>query len=249
MAKIIFALLAAFLVSLFSFIGVLTLAVKDRILQKILFFLIALSAGGLIGGAFFHLLPESLEGDFSALTIFGFCIGGFLVFFLLERFMFWRHCHQGNCKVHPFTYLNLVGDGIHNFLDGLVIAGAFLVDVKLGLVTTLAIVLHEIPQEIGDFGVLIYGGFKKTKALFFNFFVGIIAIAGVIVGYLFQERIERAIPLVLAFTAGGFIYIAATDLIPEIKSEKHPLKSFLAFGIFVVGIILMFGLRFILKGI
>ncbi len=247
MTKIVLALLAAFTVSLFSFIGALTLVIKDKVFQKILFFLIALSAGGLIGGAFFHLLPESLQGVFSSLTIFGFCIGGFLIFFLLEHFLFWRHCHKEKCEVHPFSYLNLIGDSIHNFLDGVVIASAFLVDIKLGLVTTLAIVLHEIPQEIGDFGVLIYGGFKKIKALFFNFLVGVVAIGGVIVGYFFQTRIEGAIPLILAFTAGGFFYIAAADLIPEIKLEKHSLRSLLAVIIFLMGILFMFSLRFILE--
>ncbi|MFC1651805.1 ZIP family metal transporter [Patescibacteria group bacterium] len=243
MTNFIIAILLAFLISLFSLIGMVTLSIKDKILRKILLMLVGLSAGGLIGGAFFHLLPEALESELKPLTIFAITIGGFLLFFLLEKFLFWRHCHKGKCDVHTFTYLNLIGDSVHNFIDGLIIVAAFSVDIRLGLVTTLAIALHEIPQEIGDFGVLVYGGFSKVKALIYNFFAALMVVAGVIVGYLIGETIQLSVPFLLSFAAGGFIYIAATDLIPEIRLEKKLGKSLLSFGVFLLGVLLMFGFK------
>ncbi len=243
MTNFIIAISLAFLISLFSLLGMVALAIKEKVLRKILLMLVGLSAGGLIGGAFFHLLPEALESELKPLTIFAITIGGFLLFFLLEKFLFWRHCHKGHCDVHSFTYLNLVGDGVHNFIDGLIIAAAFLVDINLGLVTTLAIALHEIPQEIGDFGVLIYGGFSKIKALVSNFFVALMVVVGVVVGYLVGETVQLSIPFLLSFAAGGFIYIAATDLIPEIRLEKKLGKSLISFGVFLLGILLMFGFK------
>lgn len=243
MSNFLVAILLAFLISLFSLIGMATLAIKEKVLRKILLMLVGLSAGGLIGGAFFHLLPEALDSDLDTTTVFAFTIVGFLLFFLLEKFLFWRHCHKKKCNVHTFTYLNLIGDGVHNFIDGLIIAAAFLVDIHLGLVTTLAIALHEIPQEIGDFGVLVYGGFSKLKALFYNFIAASTVILGVIGGYLVSKEIQLSVPFLLSFAAGGFIYIAATDLIPEIRLEKKLSKSLLSFGVFILGILLMFGFK------
>ena len=129
----------------------------------------------------FHLLPEAL-GTIEPVKVFIVMLAGFCLFFLLERFILWHHCHDGVCEVHPFTYLNLVGDGVHNFIDGFVIAAAYIVDVHVGVIATLAIVLHEIPQELGDFGVLIYGGIKPRRALFLNFVTALLAVAGAITG-------------------------------------------------------------------
>ena len=243
MSNFLVAILLAFLISLFSLIGMATLAIKEKVLRKILLMLVGLSAGGLIGGAFFHLLPEALDSDLDTTAVFAFTIIGFLLFFLLEKFLFWRHCHKGKCEIHTFTYLNLIGDGIHNFIDGLVIIAAFLVDIRLGLVTTLEIALHEIPQEIGDFGVLVYGGFSKIKALIYNFVAALTVVGGVALGYLVGKEIQLTVPFLLSFAAGGFIYIAATDLIPEIRLEKKLSKSLLSFGVFLLGILLMFGFK------
>lgn len=243
MSNFLVAILLAFLISLFSLIGMATLAIKEKVLRKILLMLVGLSAGGLIGGAFFHLLPEALDSDLDTTAVFAFTIVGFLLFFLLEKFLFWRHCHKGKCEIHTFTYLNLIGDSIHNFIDGLIIIAAFLVDIRLGLVTTLAIALHEIPQEIGDFGVLVYGGFSKIKALIYNFAAALTVVGGVALGYLVGKEIQLTVPFLLSFAAGGFIYIAATDLIPEIRLEKKLSKSLLSFGVFLLGILLMFGFK------
>lgn len=231
-------LTSTFLVCLISLIGILTLAIKDKLLKGILFGLIGFSAGALIGAAFLHILPEALEKADSA-PVFYYLILGIVLFFLMERYFYWRHCHEGKCSVHAFTYLNLIGDGLHNFIDGMVIAASFILSIKIGLVTTVAIILHEIPQELGDFGVLIYGGFSVRKALIFNFISALMAMAGAIVGYFVVDSIQGFSSFILPFTAGGFIYIATSDLIPEIHKESDLKRSSLAFIAFLLGIIFM----------
>jgi len=184
---LVWILTATFLVSIVSLIGILFLTVKDKILKKTLLVLISLASGTLLGGAFFHLIPES----FSTLdeSIFITVVLGIVGFFLLERTL-WRHCHERECPVHPFAYLNLLGDGIHNFIDGIIIAASFLSAESLGIITTVAVIMHEVPQELGDFGVLIYGGFSKTKALLFNLLSAIFAI----VGGLYLHSDDRSYP-------------------------------------------------------
>lgn len=241
---LIWILLSTIVISLFALIGALTLAIKEELLNRIIHSLIALSIGTLLGGAFLHLMPEAVEKS-GGQNIFLYILIGFLVFFLIEKILHWRHCHEGRCQVHTFTYINLLGDGVHNLLDGIIIAAAFMVDIKLGLTTVLLIALHEIPQEIGDFAILIYGGFKKKKALLLNFLSAITVIIGGVAGYFFLDHIESSIPLLLAIAAGGFIYIAATDLIPEMNKETLRKKSVLNFIIILGGILLMYGITFI----
>jgi zinc and cadmium transporter len=236
---IFWILISTFVVSIISLVGVITLCIREDLLQKVLFCLIGFSAGALIGGAFLHILPESLENN-SSEAVFSYLILGLIVFFLMERYLHWRHCHEeGVCKVHAFTYLNLVGDGFHNFIDGMVIAASFVVSWKLGLVTTVAIILHEIPQELGDFAVLVYGGFTKKKALLFNFISAVMAIFGALVGYFITDLVKNFTHFILPFTAGGFIYIATSDLIPELHKEKDLKRSSAAFLAFLLGIIFM----------
>lgn len=242
------SLIATFLVSVISFIGILSLFFKDRILNKIVFYLVAISAGSLMGGAFLHLIPEAMESvgsghgvDNVALSI----LVGFIAFFILERVLHWHHCHKhgGDCSVHPFTYLNLIGDGLHNCIDGVVIIAAFSVSYELGIATTMSIILHEIPQEISDFGVLVYGGFTKSKALAFNFMSGLLALVGAFLGYLLINAAQGAMPILLGLTAGGFIYVSASDLIPEMHKESKFSKSLIAFICFFLGVSLMFFLK------
>ena len=194
-----------------------------------------------MGGAFLHLIPEAVE-EFESFNIFLYVLVGFILFFLVEKLLHWRHCHKQKCSVHTFAYMNLVGDGIHNFIDGLIIAAGFITNTHLGIVTTLAVALHEIPQEIGDFGVLIYGGFKKTSALFLNFVCALTAILGGVFGYFISANITE---FLLPFAAGGFIYIAATDLIPEIKKEINIKSWIITFLVFLIGILIMYYVRFI----
>lgn len=237
MVNFIWAIGASVAVSLISLIGIFALILKEKFLEKILVALIGFSAGGLIGGAFLHILPESLETNPNIQQVFLFVILGFICFFILERYFHWRHCHEGACEVHAFTYLNLLGDGIHNFTDGLMIGASFVVGVQFGILTTMIIIFHEIPQEIGDFGVLVYGGFSKPKALFCNFIIALTCVLGVLIGYPLSEKIKSFPNYLLPIVAGGFIYIAACDLIPEIHKQKGAKRGLFSLIAFVLGII------------
>ena len=236
-------LVASFFISLCVWVAVLFLSFRKETLSKITIFLVSLSAGVLIGGAFLHLLPEASE-KMKPEKLFFVVMMSFVLFFLIEKLFHWRHCHKDNCEIHTFGYMNLVGDSIHNFIDGLVIASVFIVDFKLGLITTLAIALHEIPQEIGDFGVLIHAGFNKTRALVLNYIVATMVIVGGVVGYFASFYIDNVIPYLLPIAAGGFIYIAASDLMPEIRKETNFKKSVTSFGLFILGIVLMLAVKF-----
>jgi len=245
--ELAYIFLATFIVSLISFVGVVTLALKDKILNKILLILIGLSAGALMGGAFLHLLPEAVENS-KGLDVYLFVLVGFILFFLIEKVLHWRHCHKGECDVHTFQYMNLVGDSIHNFIDGLIMAASFVVSIPLGITTTIAIATHEIPQEIGDFGVLLYGGFSKKRAITLNFVVALTAVLGGIVGYFVSKHIENIVLFILPFAAGGFIYIAATDLVPEIRKELDMKKYMATLFVFICGILIMWVTKVIFGG-
>ena len=239
MANFVWAVGASIAVSLISLIGIFSLLFRERWFNKILILLIGFSAGGLIGGAFLHLLPEALEQG-EAQAIFLYLIFGFISFFILEKYLHWRHCHEGVCTVHAFTYLNLIGDAIHNFSDGLVIGASFLVSIRFGIITALVIILHEIPQEIGDFGVLVYGGFSKLKALYYNFVIALTCILGTVIGYFISANMHNFSPFLLPFTAGGFIYIAACDLIPELHKESSLKRSTFSLLAFSCGILFIY---------
>lgn len=244
----VYTLLSVIVVSLISLVGILTLSIEKKSLNKILIFLVSLSAGVLIGDAFLHLIPEAAEDGFTteiALLI----LGGMTLFFILEKFIHWKHCHLHPSHDHKPSYviMNLIGDAVHNFIDGLLIAGSFLVDIRLGLATTFAVILHEIPQEIGDFGVLLHGGLSKKRAIAFNILTAIFAILGAIVALVLSTAIRFLPEYLIPLTAGGFIYIAASDLIPQIHhhKDKRVSQSFLELLIFVLGILMMYGLLFI----
>lgn len=240
-------LTSSLLISAIAFIGIVTFALKERLLEKLLLVFVALSAGALMGGAFLHLIPESLE-RFSAASIGIYVLAGFSLFFLIEKLLHWRHCHKKNCKIHTFAHMNLIGESVHNFIDGLIIAASFVMSIPLGIATSIAVALHEIPQEIGDFGVLVYGGYNKARALTLNFAVALTVIAGGIFGYFFLEYAKSLISFLIPFAAGGFVYIAASDLIPELRKEANLKKSLMIFGIFLVGITIMFAVRIIGHG-
>lgn len=237
-------IVATFFITLCVWVAVFLLLLKKELLSKITLFLVSLSAGTLIGGAFLHLLPEAsekMEGE----LLFIIALFAFVIFFVIEKLFHWRHCHKDHCDVHSFGYMNLFGDVIHNFIDGLVISGAFLTDYRLGVATTLAIALHEIPQEVGDFGVLLYAGFNKVKAVILNYVVALSIVAGGITGYFVSFYLEDIVVYLLPFAAGGFIYIAGVDLIPEMRKESSFKKSATSFAIFILGIIIMFFVKFI----
>ncbi len=241
-------ILATIIISLIAFIGIFTLAMNENLLRKILMALVSLSAGALMGGAFIHLLPEAVEKSNMDPGIILYALFGFVIFFIIEKVLFWRHCHDGKCDVHTFRYMNLIGDAVHNFIDGLILAVSFVASISLGITTTIAIAFHEIPQEIGDFGVLVYGGFKKKKALMLNFGVALTAVLGGIIGYFVSSQVEGMVTYLLPFAAGGFIYIAATDLVPEIKKEVDVKKSMATLLIFIGGIALMWLAKVVFGG-
>ncbi len=233
------ALLSASIISLISLIGVFTLTLKKKIITKLIFFLISFSAGSLIGGAFFHLIPESLHEKPVSL-VFNLVLIGFIIFFILEKILHWHSCQKPNCeKSKVIGIQNLVGDSLHNFIDGLIIMAAFSVDTSLGIATTISVALHEIPQEFSDFGVLLYSGFSKKKALLYNLLSALFAILGVLVGFLLINKIEEIAQFLIPIAAGGFIYIAASDLIPELNKEKRGVISILSLIFFILALIMM----------
>ena len=238
-------LVATFIVSLIAFVGILTFLLREEWLKKALLILVALSSGALLGGAFLHLLPEAVSNLGAGLNVFLYLLLGFCLFFILEQFLHWHHQHDETHSVKPFTYLILVGDGVHNFIDGLVIAASFIVSYQVGIVTTLAVALHEIPQELGDFGILVYGGFGKTRALVFNYISAITAIVGGVTGYFASSIMSASIVYLLPFAAGNFIYIAAADLIPEIKHAVSIRRSIIHFCVFLVGIGIMLAVKYL----
>lgn len=239
----IYAILASLLVSIISLVGICTLIFKKELLERILISLVGLSAGGLIGGAFFHMLPEAIK-NLNLFKVFVITLFGFLLFFVIEKYLFWRHCHRGQCDVHIFRYLNLLGDAVHNFIDGVIIGTGFRIGPYIGIPATVSIIMHEIPQEIGDFGVLVYGGFGKFKALFYNFLSALTSVLGTILGFYLSSHIQAFSFFLLPFAGGGFLYIAICDLIPEIYKQKDTKRTNTAMLFFVLGILVMFLLRF-----
>jgi len=243
---LIYILISTLLISAIAFIGIVTLVLKEKLLNRLLLFLVSFSTGTLIGGALLHLIPEAVEEveESQLLNVFLFVILGFTVFFILEQFISWHHCHKTR-HVASFSYLILISDGVHNFIDGLIIAASFIVSIPIGIATTMAVAFHEIPQEIGDFGILIYGGLKKSKALLLNFLSGLLAVLGGIIGFFLAGKIGDSIIYLLPFAAGNFIYIASADLIPEIKQKCELSKSIPHFFAFLLGIGLMLLLKLI----
>lgn len=258
---IVYTILSVFVVSLVSLIGITTFLFKKDI-KKILLILVSLSAGTLFGGAFLHLLPEAVEIEGFSLQVSLLLLAGVLVFFILEKIVHWHHCHlhaalpedvkKHKQEHHPQTsdfshiaILNLLGDGIHNFVDGLIIAGAYLISVPAGLAATVAVVLHEVPQEIADFGVLLYSGVSKKKALALNYLSAAVAFVGAGIGLYFGGKSESFIEIIVPFAAGGFVYIAGSNLIPELHKECGFKDSSWHIGALIMGILIMVGLKFL----
>lgn len=244
--KIIFASL---FVSLISFSGAILFVFNHKKVQRYMILFVALSAGSLIGTAFLHLIPEAVLSYLNTTLESGAQLGedsllpstfillGILFFYMIEKFVHWHHHHDVDCAKHSLSTLSLVGDAFHNFADGVLIGASFLVDVRVGIITTFAIALHEIPQEIGDLSILLHGGMNKVKALLWNFTSALFSVVGGIAGYLFLEGINNILPFIIAFTAGGFIYIALADIVPELHSKKYDLNRMIVTAVFLLGIV------------
>jgi zinc and cadmium transporter len=250
MNQVAWIILSVLIISFISLIGIFFIFLKKNTLDKLILFLVAVSVGSLLGGAFLHLIPEIIAGTGFSLSVSFLILGGIILFFVIENFIQWRHCHIPTSKhhQHPVGTMNLIGDGLHNLIDGLIIAASYFVSIPVGLATTLAVIIHEIPQEIGDFGVLLYTGYSKRKALFFNFLSALTALVGAIIGIIFAEKSTIFVYLVMPIAVGGFLYIAGSDLIPEIHKQQEKNFSFRNLAGIILGILIMYGLTF-LKGI
>jgi zinc and cadmium transporter len=235
------------LMSVFAGVGAVTLILKESTLEKILKPLVAFAAGSLLGGAFFHMIPAGLSESGAHLSSFVWIMAGFTVFFALEQFLHWHHCHRAAapCK-QPLTYLILIGDGLHNFIGGTAVAGVFLSDIRLGIMAWSAAAAHEVPQELGDFGVLVHGGWSKSKALIFNIVSGSSFLVGGLLAYAAAQRFD--VSFLIPFAAGNFIYIGATDLVPEINKQESLASSIIHFACFLSGVALMLGVRGLFGG-
>ena len=275
--EVVLGFLMIIVIGSLSLIGAIMISIREKTLDKILFILIAFATGTILASALFDLIPESLHhleelnAEGAAIgesSLFIFVIFGFVMFFIIERFIYWFHGHahekddqlvcyagidegggmsinKGN-KIKSFALLNLIGDGLHNFLDGVIIMVAFMSGTRNGIIVTLAVLFHEFPQEIGDFGILIYGGFSKKKALFFNFLSGMVALLGGLLAFVLSDVLELFNFFFLAFSGGGFLYIASAELMPELLKQKDLKKSIIQALIFLSGLILIMSLVTIL---
>lgn len=233
------------LMSAIALVGSLTLLMRESTLQKLIMPLVAFAAGTLLGGAFFHMLPAAASRLGNDLSLYGWMLGGFVVFLGLEQLMHWHHCHRASADCRkPLGYMILLGDGLHNLLGGLSVAGTFLMDVRLGIATWLAAAAHEVPQELGDFGVLLHAGWDKRRALLYNVLSGLTFLLGGLMTYAISYRIDVAFLVPLA--AGSFLYIGASDLVPEIAKHQRLGVSFVNFLAFIAGLALLAALRVVI---
>ncbi len=234
-------------VSFISLVGIVALSWNETFLRRSVFLLVALAVGALLGDAFIHLIPEAFEESKNIHITALLMIFGVLLFFVFEKFLHWHHTHGEITEkcTHPVGQIVLFSDGAHNFLDGVIIAISFLSSVEVGIATTIAIILHEIPQEIGDFGVLIHAGFSKSRALVFNFISACTAIFGALLAIFFGNFIGGLVVWMLPIAAGGFIYIAGSDLIPELQKITRPRGSIAQFAMILFGVFLMYFLTFL----
>lgn len=230
--------------ALLAWVGILTLFLQEKKLKKLILPLVAFSAGALLGGAFLHMIPEALKEGGAADGVFLSVLAGFLVFLLLEEFIYWHHCHRAPSEhKRPVGHLILVADGLHNFLGGIAIGSAFLVDIKLGIIAWVVAAAHEIPQELGDFGILLHSGWERKKALIYNFISALTIVLGGVLVYFASGFID--IVYLLPFAAGNFIYIATSDLIPEIKHNVNRRQKMVHFSTLVAGIVLLWVIKVI----
>jgi len=249
-------IIATSLVSLLSLIGIFTLSLSKNRLHKILNYLVAYSAGTILGASMFDLMPEAIELVDEHL-VFPIITFGFIFFLFLERVLYWYHGHghnheldypkQGNEEniTSSFAYLNLFGDFIHNFIDGMIIAASFINGVTVGIASSIAVAFHELPQEMGDYGILVYAGIEKRKALIYNFAAALSVVVGGIFGSFFINRVEQLSGWMIAFSAGAFLYLSASELIPEIHDDRSWKKSIIHILFLLMGLLTIYSLGFI----
>lgn len=231
-------LIASFAESLISFVGGLLAIFGKEKIKRVIHFIVSFAVGAFLSAAFLELIPEAIKMN-SADTVLHYVLGGMILFFILEKFLFWYHCHDGTCKVHTYTYLLLWGDFLHNFIDGVMITLAFMADIKLGIITSIAVIFHEIPQEVSDFTLLVHGGMKRSQALFYNFLVALSVVVGAVLTYSFGSWLKPFLPMALGLIAGNFIYLASTDLMPELHEPASLRHTFVQILFMILGAILV----------
>ncbi len=242
----LYSLISVFLVGMLSLFGVALLFIKEKNLKNILIYFVGFSTGAIFGDVFIHIFPQIAKETGFTFEVSLFVLAGIILGFLTERIICWRHCHVpvSVSHIHRFAMMNIVGDVVHNFIDGMIIAASYLTSVPVGLATTMAVVFHEIPHELGNFGVLLHGGFSKQKALVYNFLTAMMAVFGTMVTLIFSADVRNAPIYLSAIAAGNFIYIAGSDLIPELHKDES-IKSgltqliFILLGIFVMSTLLV----------
>ena len=238
-------------VSLISLVGILLFMIDARFIKRAMLYFISFSTGALLGDVFIHILPEMAEAETGFAQGMLMVLGGLIFSFAVEKFIHWRHCHHEiddadhDHHYHPLGILSLVGDGMHNLIDGIAIAASFIASPTIGFSTTLALIFHEIPQEVGDFAVLLHSGFSRKKALFFNFLSALTAIFGAVVTLLLSNVMVSVTPHLLPFAAGNLLYIAVADLIPELHKETGIRQSFLQILVMIIGMATMYALLLI----
>jgi zinc and cadmium transporter len=233
--------------SAIAWVGLVTAALNEQQLRKLLLPLVAFASGSLLAGALLHLLPEAVAAGGQEIGTFLPALVGFALFFLIEQFLAWHRTHTGDAAAkQPVTYLILLADGLHNFVGGLAIGASFMVGTDVGIVTWIAAAAHELPQELGDFGILVRGGWSRSPALVANFLSAATIVPGGLAAYFLSADLDEA--WLLSFAAGNFIYIAASDLIPEVKHDRNLLKNLIHFASFVGGILLILATRAFLGG-
>jgi zinc and cadmium transporter len=236
-----YALTSVLFVSFLSLIGILFISTSERRLKQIIFVMVSLAVGSLFGDAFIHLLPQTFSKFDNRIQGSLYVLGGIFLFFVLEKFLLWRHQHtvESSRPIHPVGYMNLVADAVHNMIDGMIIGASYLISVPVGIATTMAVIFHEIPHELGNFFVLLYAGFTRSRALFFNFISACFAILGTIIALLIGSTSANFSLVMVPLAAGGFIYIAGSDLVPELNKESDLLKSVVQMIAIGVGVGLM----------
>mgnify|MGYP001612888878 CR=1 FL=1 len=240
----VLGLVSVLMVSAISLLGATALSFKEKNLQKYVFVFVSLAVGSLLGDAFIHLIPEAIESSLDDVYIGLLVVLGIIAFFMVEKFLHWHHHGEdsGESHIHPVGRLIVFSDGVHNAIDGIVIGASFMVSIPVGIATTLAIILHEIPQEIGDFMVLLHAGYSKKRALLLNFISALFAVVGLVIIFLFNKISQDFTVWILPVTAGGFIYIAVADLIPELHKSKEAKHSIIQIISLILGVLLMLSL-------
>ena len=237
----LYALTSVVFVSLLSLIGALFISISEHRLKQIIFIMVSVAVGSLFGDAFIHLLPQTFKKFDGEVEASLYVLAGIFLFFILEKFLLWRHQHtvEATRPIHPVGYMNLFADTVHNMIDGMIIGASYMVSRPVGIATTMAVIFHEIPHELGNFFILLYAGFTRTRALFFNFISACFAIFGTIISLMIGSSVETFSLVMLPLAAGGFIYIAGSDLVPELNKESDLFKSAVQMIAIAVGVVLM----------